>query len=107
MKKLVLVFIAGVLVLSLAGCAPGPNPAAGTANTEGEMAGFWQGLWQGIIAPIAFVISLFTSAVSIYEVHNNGGWYDLGFILGLAASLGGGGSRSTTVYRRRRNRYVD
>jgi hypothetical protein len=107
MKKLILVLITGLLVLSLAGCAPGPNPAAGTANAEGEMAGFWRGLWQGIIAPIAFIISLFTPDVSIYEVHNNGGWYDLGFILGLAASLGGGGSRSTTVYRRRRNRHVD
>jgi len=89
MKKLILMLIAGLLVLSLGSCAPGPNPAAGTANAQGEMAGFWQGLWQGIIAPIAF------------------GWYDLGFIVGLAASLGGGGSRSTTVYRRRRNRYVD
>ena len=107
MKKLIVTLIAGLLVLSLSGCAPGTNPAAGTADTEGEMAGFWQGLWQGIIAPITFIISLFTSDVSIYEVHNNGGWYDLGYMLGLGASLGGSGRGSTTVYRRRRNRYMD
>jgi len=107
MKKLIMMIIAGLLAISLAGCAPGPSPVAGTANEEGEMAGFWQGLWQGIIAPITFIVSLFTSDISIYEVHNNGGWYDLGYMLGLAASLGGSGRGSTTVYRRRRNRYVD
>jgi len=107
MKKLTMMLVAGLLVLSLAGCAPGASPASGTANEEGEMAGFWQGLWHGIIAPITFIVSLFTSDVSIYEVHNNGGWYDLGYILGLGASLGGSGRGSTSVYRRRRNRYVD
>ena len=107
MKKLILMLIAALLVLSLTGCAPGANLAVGTANEEGEMAGFWQGLWHGIIAPITFVISLFRSDVSIYEVYNNGGWYDLGYMLGLATSLGGSGGGSTTAYRRRRNRYAD
>jgi len=107
MRKLLVMVIAALLVLSLTGCAPGANLAVGTANEEGEMAGFWQGLWHGIIAPITFVISLFRSDVSIYEVHNNGGWYDLGYMLGLAASLGGSGGGSTTAYRRRRNRYAD
>lgn len=106
MKKLILVIIAGLLVVSLAGCAPGPSRAAGTANEEGEMAGFWAGLWHGSIAPITFIVSLFRSDVSIYEVHNNGGWYDLGYMLGLAASVGGSGGGSTTVYRRRRNHYA-
>jgi regulator of protease activity HflC (stomatin/prohibitin superfamily) len=39
-------------------------------------------LWQGIILPIAFVISLFNHNVSIYEVYNNGIWYNFGFFLG-------------------------
>ncbi len=86
----------GALVL-LAGCAAGSNDLAGTASTDGDVAGFWLGLWHGFIVIITFVISLFTDSVSVYEVHNNGGWYDFGFVLGLMISLGGGaggGARS-------------
>jgi hypothetical protein len=49
------------------------------------VAGFWAGAWHGLICPIAFVISFFDHKVSIYEVHNNGHWYDFGFILGAGA----------------------
>jgi hypothetical protein len=79
--------LVGVLFL-LPSCAPGPNTAAGTGD------GFWPGLWHGIIAPVTFVISLFNENVNLYEVNNNGNWYDFGFILGLMASLGGAGSRA-------------
>jgi hypothetical protein len=72
--------------VALAGCAPAGNPLEDTAaafrccTAWGESsAGFWLGLWHGIITPVTFVISLFSSAVGIYEVHNNGGWYDTGF----------------------------
>jgi hypothetical protein len=55
------------------------------------------GLWHGIIVPVTFVISLFTDDVNIYEVDNNGNWYDFGFVLGLLMSFGGpaGGSART------------
>lgn len=82
--------------LLLSGCAAGPNSAAHTPMADGKVAGFWQGLWHGIIAPITFIISLFNHNVNVYEVHNNGGWYNLGFVLG-AGILSGGlfrGSRS-------------
>ena len=46
----------------------------------------------GMIAPIAFLISLFSERVSMYEVHNSGGWYNLGFLLGAAMIWGGGGA---------------
>ena len=78
------------LVLLLAACAAGPNPAMGAAGDAGSVAGFWQGLWHGIISPVTFVISLFTEDVSIYEVHNNGNWYDFGFVLGAGILFGGG-----------------
>ena len=104
MKTLLVTLVIGLLVLSLAGCAPGPNPAVGKSDEDGEMAGFWDGLWHGFIAPVTFVISLFSSDVNIYEVYNNGGWYDLGFMLGLTASVGGSGGGSATAYRRRRRR---
>jgi len=68
-------------LLILSACAAGPNELV---DTGPDPAGFWLGLWQGLISPITFVISLFTSEVNIYEVQNNGNWYDFGFMLGVA-----------------------
>ncbi len=72
----------------------GPNPAVDTPNEAGRVAGFWLGLWHGIIAPITFIISLFSDKVHVYEVHNNGKWYIFGFLLGLIALRGSGGRAS-------------
>ena len=74
----------------LASCAPGQNPARGTADRSGEIAGFWLGLWHGVIAPITFLISLFSDTVNVYDVHNSGNWYDFGFVLGAGILFGGG-----------------
>lgn len=86
-------------MLLLAGCLAGPNDMAGRASEEGDVAGFWKGLWHGIIAPITFIISLLTDNVHFYEVHNNGNWYNLGFVLGTGILFGGGAASR----RRRRN----
>jgi hypothetical protein len=83
-----------VLLNILAGCAPGPNQAKGMTSEHHVVAGFWLGLWQGIIAPFVFVVSLFKSNLSIYEVHNNGTWYNFGYLFGLACFFGGGGNRA-------------
>jgi len=72
--------IAVLVILVAAGCAAGPNDVS---NAGVHVAGFWHGLWHGMIYPITFIISLFTDRVSIYEVHNNGAWYDFGFVLGI------------------------
>lgn len=45
-----------------------------------------------MISPIAFLISLFVDTVHMYEVHNNGGWYNFGFVLGSGILFGGGSS---------------
>ncbi len=50
-----------------------------------------------IIAPFAFIVSLFSPHVNIYEVHNNGAWYNLGFIIGLIIILGGGSGGAVRV----------
>lgn len=48
-------------------------------------AGFLGGFWHGLIVPITFIVSLFVDGVSIYETHNNGRWYEFGFVLGICA----------------------
>ncbi len=79
--------LAGLL---LASCAPGPNELVNTASSHGSAAGFWQGLWHGIIAPVTFLISLFKKSINVYELRNNGAWYNFGFLLGGCISLGRG-----------------
>ena len=96
MKKQTLLFcLLFVTLIFMSGCVAGPNPATNTVNEVGNIAGFWRGLWQGMISPITFIISLFSDHVTFYEVHNNGGWYNFGFMLGISA-FGGGASSSTS-----------
>lgn len=101
MKKMLLWIGLAVLLLLLVGCAAGPNDLAGSPDREGKVAGFWLGLWHGVIAPVTFIISLFTRKVHLYEVHNSGGWYNFGFLLGMIIILGGGGGGAAA--RRSRN----
>lgn len=51
--------------------------------------GFWLGLWHGFIAPLTFIISLFSDSIRIYAYPNAGRWYDLGFMLGIGGFSGG------------------
>ena len=95
MKSFVALFVIALLLVNiLAGCAPGPNVSKETASEHNAVAGFWLGLWQGFIAPFVFVVSLFKNNLNIYEVHNNGAWYNFGYLFGLACFFGGGGNRT-------------
>lgn len=78
----ILLFV--LLVLIVTSCAPG--------NEKFDLApaGFWMGLWHGFISFFTFLISLFSDSVTLYEVNNNGNWYNFGFILGVACFFGGG-----------------
>lgn len=67
--------------------APGPNPSVNTVDDHGEVAGALLGLWHGIISPVTLILSFFNANVHMYEVHNNGREYDLGFLLGIAILL--------------------
>ncbi len=80
-----------LLVLVLSACLPGENPAVRTAAPDSSPAGLIRGIWHGIVAPFSFVISLFTDTVNVYEVRNNGNWYDFGFVLGAGILFGGSG----------------
>ena len=95
MKPSLTLLVVVLLLLSiLTGCA-GPNQFKGTAGEHDRVAGFWLGLWQGFTAPFVFVASLFKSDLNIYEIHNNGAWYNFGYLFGLACFFGGGGNRAT------------
>jgi hypothetical protein len=94
MKSSLTLLMVVLLLLNIAGCAPGPNLSNGTTNQHVVIAGFWLGLWQGFIAPFVFAASLFKSNLNIYEVHNNGAWYNFGYLFGLACFFGATGSRA-------------
>jgi hypothetical protein len=81
-----------LVIVSLIGCAAGPNAMRDSAPLDGSVAGFWLGLWHGLIVPFTFIISLFSDNVTIYEIHNSGGWYNFGFLVGASMTLGGGGA---------------
>jgi len=92
--KLFMVILFISLAMVMVGCMPNSNTVVNTPNVEGSISGFWMGLWQGIICPISWFISLFTNTINVYEVHNNGGWYNFGFVLG-AGILGGTSSSAS------------
>lgn len=94
MKRILIVTLVIIVLLSLAACAAGPNAMEGSALRGGKPAGFLLGIWHGFISLFTFIISLFSDKVGVYEVNNNGGWYNFGFILGLMMFYGGGGSRT-------------
>ncbi len=81
-KKVCVMFLVLVVGLLLTGCAPGPNIAVQHVLKGRELAGFWLGLWHGWISLVTFIVSLFSKNVNFYEVYNNGGWYNFGFMVG-------------------------
>jgi hypothetical protein len=103
MKKSVLLIILILVPLVLAACTAGPNQLRNIPDEDGEVAGFWKGLWHGLISPITFIISLFSKSVYVFEVHNNGGWYTFGFLLGVSMTFGGSGGGAASRRKRRRD----
>ena len=100
MKHIVLILLALVLVFALVSCTAGPNEMKKTARPDGKVAVFFHGIWHGFIALFTFIISLFTDKVGVYEAHNSGGWYNLGFIIGVSIFFGGGGTAGKRARKR-------
>jgi len=98
MRALTIVLLLLLAVLVLSACA-GPNALVNTPDAGGKVAGFWQGLWNGFTSPFTFLISLFSKTTFVYDVNNNGNWYNFGFLLGASIIFGGGGGGAA---RRRR-----
>jgi len=60
-----------------------------TRDGSGTPANFWLGLWQGLIVFLSFIASWFDNTVVLYQVNNNGFWYNLGYLIALSVSVGG------------------
>lgn len=84
MRPLLVLLLAVLVTLTLAGCFPGDD-----RFTPQEPAGFFTGVWHGWIAPISLIVGIFTDGVRIYEPDNTGWWYDLGFYIAVIAGFGG------------------
>jgi hypothetical protein len=83
-KLLLLSIIIIVIVLTVTGCAPGDG-----SYTALKPAGFFWGVWHGWIAPISLIVGLFDKKIRVYEVMNNGWWYDFGFYIAIISGFGG------------------
>ena len=102
MKKLFVLVLSVILLITMTGCGPdtnievntpdasiqlntpGVNPLANEPAENGRVAGVLQGLWHGLIAPVTLIMSFFNENVQMYEVHNDGKEYNLGYLLGVA-----------------------
>jgi hypothetical protein len=99
-KKLFIFVLMALLLVIIAGCAPGPNPAVNTPDEQGQVGSVWLGLWHGIIAPITLIFSIYDNTVRMYDVHNDGAWYDFGFLLGIGVFFGALGAAGSSSRRR-------
>ena len=84
------------LLLALAACAR-QSASAIVAGSPG----FLHGLWDGFIFIWSWLVSLFVPEVAVYQVPNNGGWYDFGYFLGIVVFGAGARGGTRVVYRTR------
>ena len=102
MKKILVFVLLAIFGVIAAGCAPGtsvnldepdteiqlttpgPNPLVDEPAENGRVAGLVTGLWHGLISIVTLIISFFNPEIQMYEVHNSGQLYNLGFLLGMA-----------------------
>lgn len=102
MKKVLVFVLFSILLVSVTACAPGsqvnldkadseikftapgPNPELDNPAENGLVAGLGTGFWHGLISPVTLIMSFMNPITQMYEVHNNGAMYNLGFLLGVA-----------------------
>ena len=63
---------------------PGPNPLVNKSEGVSSTASTLLVIWHGIISPVTLVISFINPNMQMYEVHNDGSKYNLGFLIGVA-----------------------
>lgn len=89
--------LAVLTAVFLAACAPDANPHVSSSHPA---AGFWLGLWHGCIIFFSFILSLFYDSVGIYQIHNDGTWYNFGYLLGVLIAGGSGGGAAAKKKRK-------
>lgn len=67
--------------------APAPDQFFNTPAGNGRVAGILMGIWHGVISPVTIVLSFVRKDSQMYELHNDGGPYNLGFVLGVILLL--------------------
>lgn len=85
-KTALFALILVVIALLFPSCADVSHVKACLPPTE-HTYGFWAGLWHGSIMIFSLIGEIFSDDIAIYAVNNTGGWYDLGFCLGLGGFL--------------------
>lgn len=81
-----LLYLTVILLLFFVSCAPSHEVTECLPKNE-HQANFWNGVWDGLIIWFSFIASLINDKYSVYNVNNNGHWYDFGFIGGFWATL--------------------
>lgn len=85
--KFLLALLTLLILLTISGCA---THQSGVVENP---PGFFHGLLHGFLILFSFIGSLFTE-YEMYALPNSGTWYNLGYLIGASAFLGGGGSRA-------------
>ena len=84
-KSLLLITVCILIIaISLSGCVAGDG-----SGSIINPAGFFSGVWHGWIAPFALIYSFFNPTVGIYEIHNTGLPYNIGFYMAIISGFGG------------------
>jgi hypothetical protein len=104
MKKFIPLFVLlGLVLLAAAIYIIVYHVGMPTRNLSGAPANFWWGLSQGLIIVLSFIASWFDNNIVLYQVNNNGFWYNLGYLLAVSVSVGGI-ARGTRPRKRARER---
>ena len=103
MKKFIPLFVLiGLAIVAVAIYIIINHVGMPTRDLSGAPANFWFGLWQGLIVFLSFIASWFDNNIVLYQVNNNGFWYNLGYVIGLIVlGAGGGGSARASRTRER------
>lgn len=85
MKRLFTIMLVILLAIFTVSCADVAHVTF--TNPNEHVYGFWGGTWHGMTMFPSFIGSLIWDDIAVYAVHNNGGWYDFGFVGGFFIML--------------------
>ena len=85
-----------LIVLALFLAAGNFTYYSGDPYWSANKAGFFTGIIHGILSPMFLVAQIF-SEYTMYELNNNGWWYNFGFLLGILLVWGSGSTGGVHV----------